>query len=350
MNKHKHNQNGSAHLSALVIVVAVVGLVGFAFYRVAKSNTNANSGSSEVSAKAFNFEDCLKENTKEGQDPSKANDLCIAKQAEYSKTNSAQKAFNFADCLKENTKPDSDPNTVKETCEKYQAEYDKGVARAKEANKTSETDATKPVLKGVGFNIDYYNEKTKSAGDMKFGAGQFPSDQVLGIFGVQDPRSPNDPSKRNPQPHIILPEGTKVLSLMDGEVITVEKMYSGDYFIQVASSSKSLYRIDTEHVNNPIVKVGDKVKAGQQLAEVSTYSSQYYPGYGLVEIGVFHTDGPTVTEHLCPYIFLDVSVKDDITSKLSSIMKGWETYSGKNVYDEANYPVPGCANTEAVNG
>ncbi len=346
MNKQK--QNGFAHLSVLVIGVAVVGLVGFAFYRVAKSNKSASSDSSEVSVKVFNFADCLKENTKEGEDPSKANDLCIAKQAEYDITNSTQKVFNFADCLKENTKPDSDPNIVKQTCEKYQAEYDKGIAQAKEANKTPEIDATKPVLKGVGFNIDYYNEKTKSAGDMKFGTGQFPSDQVLGVFGVQDPRSPNDSSKRNPQPHIILPEGTKVLSLMDGEVITVEKMYSGDYFIQVANSSKSLYRVDAEHVNNPIVKVGDRVTAGQPLAEVSTYSSQYYPGYGLVEIGVFHTDGPNVTEHLCPYIFLDGSVKDDITSKLSSIMKGWESYSGKNVYDEANYPVPGCANTEAV--
>lgn len=309
MNKHKLSQYGFIHFQIIVILLLVVAVVGFAIYRITTTsevnNSNATVRDTEV-VKAFNFADCLKQNAKPGEDPSKANDICITKQLEQSK---------------KSPEPADDA-----------------------------PDDSKPMLKGVGFNIDYYNSSTNRAGDMKFGTGDFPSDQILGIFGVQDPRSPNDPSRRNPQPHIVLPENTAVLSMMDGVVIDVKELYSGDYSIMIGNSEKSTYIAETEHVKDPSVKKGDRVVANQPIAVSSTFDSQSFPGFSLVEIGILHPTAGGEASHLCPYEFLDSSVKSEITSKVASILKGWETYRGKNVYDEANYAIPGCANTEPVNG
>lgn len=67
-----------------------------------------------------------------------------------------------------------------------------------------------------------------------------------------------------------MPRGTKVRALIDGFVIDVPKLYSGDYSVIVSPSIESRWMFETEHVDNPIVKVGDFVKAGQVVAEASS--------------------------------------------------------------------------------
>lgn len=133
-------------------------------------------------------------------------------------------------------------------------------------------------LKSIGFNLGHYDAATKTAGDIKFTKLTQPNSEIWVDFGIQDFRSPNDPKKRNVQPTFILPLKTKVLSLVDGTVSNVEKLYSNDYSIMVTTNGSSLV-YETEHVINPLVKVGDKVTAGQVIAEVSTHDSQYHPGF-----------------------------------------------------------------------
>jgi murein DD-endopeptidase MepM/ murein hydrolase activator NlpD len=145
-----------------------------------------------------------------------------------------------------------------------------------------------------------------------------------------------------------LPLGTKVLSLVDGEVAKVEKLYSNDYTVMVMSKGSDLM-FETEHVINPKVKVGDMVKGGDVIAEVSTHDSHYHPGFGILEIGILKGGNPP--QHLCPFQYLDESIKEDTFTKIKALYKGWEDYRGDtSIYDEANYPVPGCATLEPAAG
>lgn len=202
------------------------------------------------------------------------------------------------------------------------------------------------VMKSIGFNLDYYNETTNSAGDLKFTKLPLFNDQIMGDFGQQDPRSPNDPSKRNPQPTFILPLGTKVLSLIDGTVTKVETLYSGDTTIWVSPYTDSPLNFETEHVNKVTVKVGDPVKSGQPIAEVSDYDTKAHAGFGIVEIGVLGQNGNRPS-HSCPFQYLDQSVKDETLKKITSLHTSWNKYLGKTVYS-SSYAIPGCITTEPV--
>lgn len=195
------------------------------------------------------------------------------------------------------------------------------------------------IMKSIGFTLDDYNEATNRAGDMQFTKTPLMFDQIWGDFGQQDPRSPNDPTKRNPQPTYILPLGTKVQSLVDGKVAEVKQIYSGDYSIMVKPDGTNLL-FETEHVDNPLVKIGDTVKSGQVIAEVSKHDSQNHPGFGLLEIGVLGQEGSRPV-HTCPYQYLDASVKDDLLKKITNVHSAWEKYLGKTVYPKT-YELPGC--------
>jgi hypothetical protein len=211
-------------------------------------------------------------------------------------------------------------------------------------------------LKSIGFNLDYYNPTTNHAGDMVFThedhdlSGHF--HLIFADFGTQDPRSPNDPSKRNVQPTFVLPLGTKVHSLVDGIVIDVKSLYSGDDTIMVSASGtqNSGYIYETEHINNPLVKKGDHVTGGQVIGEVSTHDSQYHPGFGIVEIGILHPNG-SQAQHICPFHYLDPSIKADIQKKILNVHQAWMGYTGMpNLYDDAHSAEPGCFTLTPVNG
>lgn len=86
--------------------------------------------------------------------------------------------------------------------------------------------------------------------------------------------------------------------------------------MQVASSPESDWIYETEHVINTVVKVGDKVKAGQVVAEASDYNSHHHPGFALYEIGILHGGNPP--EHVCVFNYLDESIKKDTFAKLTA--------------------------------
>jgi biotin carboxyl carrier protein len=211
----------------------------------------------------------------------------------------------------------------------------------------SASDASKSdvfVMKSIGFNLDYYNESTNHAGEMMFTKLPLQFDQIWGDFGQQDPRTPNDPTKRNPQPTYILPLGTTVQSLVDGTVSKVEELYSGDFTIWVTPNGNDQLNFETEHVSDPSVKLGDKVTSGQVIAEVSPHDSDHHPGFGVLEIGVLGRSGDRPS-HTCPYQYLDASVKDDIYKKITALHAAWEKYLGKDVYGDT-FALPGCVSLE----
>ncbi len=204
-------------------------------------------------------------------------------------------------------------------------------------------------IKNIGVNIDYYDPETNKAGDFTFTKSKLVFDQIFMDYGFFIPASSASPDKKNPQPTFLLPMGTKVFSLIDGVVVGVPKLYSGDYSVMVATSEDSPWRFETEHVINPIVKEGDKVRAGQVVAEVSPHDSQNNNGLGLVEIGILKGGGQP--QHVCPFQYLDPLIKEDIEKKITALYKAWGDYRGNpGIYNESAYVSPGCLTSDPIEG
>src|SRR3990167_1929367 len=163
--------------------------------------------------------------------------------------------------------------------------------------------------------------KLKSIGvefsDFKFTKEKLQFNRLFMDYGFMIPASPDNPGKSNPQPTFILPLGTPVRSLVDGVVAAIPTVWSGDYSIQVTKSGQlEKWIYETEHVINPKVKVGDSVKDGQIIAEVGSFGGGDPPGYGAVEIGILK--GGQVPEHVCPFAYLDDSIKEERSEEHTS--------------------------------
>lgn len=205
------------------------------------------------------------------------------------------------------------------------------------------------LLKSIGIRLEEYHAQTNRAGDFRFTDINLQFGRIWMDYGFSIPGSSASRAKDNPQPTFILPLGTKVRSLVDGVVVGIPKLYSGDYSIQVASDTQSQFRYETEHVIKPVVKVGDKVTAGQVMAEVSDYDSKGMPGFGIVEIGILKGGNPP--QHLCPFAYLDPTIKGEVHKNILALYASWEKYrKNTKLYAESGYKVPGCLRLDPIAG
>lgn len=206
-------------------------------------------------------------------------------------------------------------------------------------------------IKNIGVNLGYYDAKTNKAGDFVFTKAKLHDNAIFMNYGVFIPASSASPAKNNPQPTYILPMGTKVHSLVDGKVFAVTKLYSNDYSVLIQVEGSDL-TFETEHVLNVTVKQSDSVKAGDVVAEVSDHMSNYNDGMGFVEIGVFKPGvGGGPPSHVCPFDYLDDSIKADTLKKITALQKAWEDYRGDpSIYDETKVVIPGCEFKGAIEG
>ena len=220
-------------------------------------------------------------------------------------------------------------------------------------NQIKEKDDQPPLkLKSIGVNLDYYDPQTGKAGDFEFTKAKLQFNQLFMDYGFFIPASSASPDKKNPQPTFILPLGTPVRSLIDGVVANMPILWSGDISIQVTTDGKmQRWVYEIEHVINPKVKVGDRVSAGQIIAEVSNFDKGAPPGFGAVEIGILHGGGEGLPEHVCPFAYLDDSIKEETFTKMRNFFKSWEEYIGDStLYDENSYIAPGCLTLEPIEG
>lgn len=196
-------------------------------------------------------------------------------------------------------------------------------------------------LKSIGVNFE----------DFKFTKAKLQFNRLFMPFGFVIPgnETSSGKDKSNPQPTFILPLHTPVRSIVDGVVAAMPIVWSGDYSIQVTKSGKlEKWVYETEHVINPKVKVGDKVTAGQIIAEVGSFGGGDPPGFGAVEIGILK--GGQTPEHVCPFAYLDDSIKKETFTKMKNLFKSWEEYIGdQSLYDES-LPIPGCLTLDSIPG
>ena len=81
--------------------------------------------------------------------------------------------------------------------------------------------------------------------------------------------------------------------------------------------------------------------AGDVGAEVSDYDVHNYAGMGFVQIGVLR--GGTTHTHLCPFDYLDESIREAMLNNITALQQAWEAYRGDSgLYYEAGEVVTGC--------
>lgn len=206
------------------------------------------------------------------------------------------------------------------------------------------------LLKSIGVNLDYYDPNTGKAGDFVFTKEKLQFNRLFMDYGFFIPASSASPDKKNPQPTFILPLGTPVRSLVDGVVANMPILWSGDISIQITTDGNlQRWAYEIEHVKNPLVKVGDHVKAGQVIAEVSDFDHNV-PGFGAVEIGILHGGGEGPPEHVCPFMYLDPSIKDEVFAKIRAFYQSWEQYRGDTTLYDESAQIPGCLTLIPIEG
>ena len=213
-----------------------------------------------------------------------------------------------------------------------------------------------PVIENIGLNIDYYNTTTNKAGDFQFDTFIYPwgeeiyNKKVFYDYGfiLTDEDGTNE---LEPQPIFIAPLGTKVHAITSGVVSVISTLYSDDYTIQVIKDDNPKWIYEHEHVINVSVEVGDKVTAGQIIAEVSDYNTWLKnDGYGVLDIGILSTDDDGGPWHHCPFMYLNESVKQDYFDKISALYTSWEEYAGNySLYNEDEHEIPGCVICDPIN-
>lgn len=205
------------------------------------------------------------------------------------------------------------------------------------------------LLKGIGVNLDYYDSALNRAGDFVFTKQNLHFKRLFMDYGFFIPSSSASPNKYNPQPTFVLPLGTPVRSMVDGIVANIPTLWSGDYSVQVTASGKlETWVYEVEHLINPTVKVGDRVTAGQIIGEVSAFDAGAPAGFGAVEIGILKGGNPP--QHVCPFAYLDPSIKQEIEKKIIAFYKAWEVYIGdQTLYDEYT-GTPGCLTLNPIDG
>ena len=211
------------------------------------------------------------------------------------------------------------------------------------------TDTPPLLIKSIGVNLDYYNSATNRAGDFVFTKEKLQFDRLFMGYGFFIPFSEASPAKYNPQPTFILPLGTPARSLVDGIVVSIPVLWSGDYSVQVTENGKmEKWIYETEHIINPKVKVGDKVIAGQIIGEVSDFSQGLPAGFGMVEMGILK--GGQVPQHVFPFAYFDPSIKEEMQKKIIALYTAWEDYAGDtSLYNEIE-SIPGCIKLDPIEG
>ena len=223
------------------------------------------------------------------------------------------------------------------------------ILRQESASQSSNSDEPPLKLKSMGINIDYYDSSSNKAGDFLFTKQNLQFNRLFMGYGFFIPSSSASPDKYNPQPTFILPLGTPVRSLVDGVVVNMPILWSGDYSIQVTENGKlEKWIYETEHIINPTVQIGDTVKAGQIVGEVSNFDKGTPSGFGTVEIGILK--GGKAPQHVCPFAYLDPSIKQEMEKKIIAFYKDWEEYTGNQTLHDEFSNTPGCLTLEPIEG
>ena len=219
------------------------------------------------------------------------------------------------------------------------------------------------VIQNWGLAVDTYDAGSGKAGVMQIKGvtpptfGNADDDamyrHILGVYGLEVKGA------KEPQMAFIAPLGTPVISMVDGTVCDLPTLYSNDYSVRIAPTGTTCLPggiasilFEHEHLISPTVKVGAKVKAGQQIGTVSDYNPHWKAkGLGVIDTGVFFSknDNSGKPWHACLANYLAPAKKASMITVLTSIQKAWIAERGDpTLYDLAAQNPVGCLTTDDI--
>ncbi|UCG95653.1 MAG: M23 family metallopeptidase [archaeon] len=190
-----------------------------------------------------------------------------------------------------------------------------------------------PAIYDIGINLASWDSETNMAGDVSFNGLQY-DERIFIEFGGD-----MGDGSLNVHPMFVLPLGTEIHSVSNGTVYWIETLNENDYDICVNRYDGDPWCVSYEHVMNPRVKEGDRVKTGDVIGEAGRINE--FTEFGKFDLKIWK-GGQTILNH-CPYELLDESVKKEKQGDISRLIEDWEKYLGKNVYNEGEWVSPGCA-------
>ena len=228
-------------------------------------------------------------------------------------------------------------------------------SRSKSAEPSASPSQELPLLKELPIDLSTVDWKKVVAHRSLFDGGLPISD-----FGHLDGAGTAN-ERRNPQPTFFAPLGTVVVAPVDGVVVEVGTLYSGDSTIMFGvATGHTDVAWETEHVIEVLVHVGDKVTAGQPVAKVSDYLCTYSKakfgndaycgtGIGLTELGYLVGGNPP--KHFCPFGELtDPTALPKIETQLAAARQQIEKLAGKRLFDTRKWATPNCIVVDPVEG
>jgi hypothetical protein len=202
-----------------------------------------------------------------------------------------------------------------------------------DSKNTTEPEIQPFIIENLGVTFAPYDPETGHAGDFVF------SDhwqKVFGEFGARV-RDYKGDMKELPNMSYIVREKTPVLSICRGKVNSIyHQEESGDYEISVRSSADPSFEVFFDHVVDLRVKLNDTVQAGDTLA----HPRLFYPGLGSFEVQINNTE---TKRSYCPFNFITGEKYEAIKYQVERLIEEWEVLKGDStIYDEENWPMPGC--------
>ncbi|MEK6843818.1 MAG: M23 family metallopeptidase [Nanoarchaeota archaeon] len=213
-----------------------------------------------------------------------------------------------------------------------------------ELNRDETNTDDRPVLKNFGFNIEPWDKNTNRAGDLIFSKDivfedpNILSEWVFVEFGGQGQRK-SDPASRNIEYWFYVPLTTDIIAPIDGTITDVGFFdHTKDFGINFQLKENSKWIVSFEHVIDVKVKRGDVVKAGDIVAKAAPRINDKI---AMTELAVW-TGGSDGIYKYCPFDFLDEELKSVYEEKLNRLVRDWEEFIGRDVYDQEAWVSPGC--------
>ncbi len=196
--------------------------------------------------------------------------------------------------------------------------------------------ATAFVLHNLGIHIDSWNPATNRAGDFLFKAGE---EKVFIEFGARVVVEGGGTTVF-PAFEYRIDRNALVTAVAEGRIAQFDRPAGGrDYRIRIRSNADPLWEVLYNHIQNPLVAMGDTISAGEALGNPGPWDSDL----GRVQIQVVHL--ATGFSH-CPLSRFDSLAADTARAKVLRLMADWESFKNDpGIYDEEEQNSPGCGVT-----
>jgi len=192
----------------------------------------------------------------------------------------------------------------------------------------------------LGVQFDNYDEATGKAGDFVFTLNQ---EKVFLEFG-KDVIEYQGEVWDNPTFEYHVSHQAEVISLTDSKVVYIKEQDENDDY-EIITEAAEGFVVGYDHILNKTVSVGDSLMTGDVVGNPGPWQEEF----GRVEVQISYPDNSDEDLSVCPFVYMDLSIKEEYQAKVLQLMNDWEAFKGDTtIYDQQAHLYPGCTHETAV--